>query len=77
MNINPKHLRIESWPPQPTEGMLVGGGRPAVGVKVTHFPTGITYSFCEHRSQHKNLSECLRQIYTRLSVWESVTGGAA
>ena len=65
--INPKDLRVEAWPPQGSTGMLIGGGRPRVGCKVTHLPSGITYSFCEHRSQHLNRQECLRQIELRLN----------
>lgn len=67
MKLNPKDLHIESWPKEPEGGMQTG--KIPAGVKVTHLPTGIVYSFCEYRQQHRNKDECIRQIEERLN-WQ-------
>jgi protein subunit release factor A len=65
MSLDPKDLRVEACPPTPTGGMLTG--TIPVGIKVTHIPTGITYAFCEHRSQFLNRQECFRLIEERIN----------
>jgi hypothetical protein len=56
--LDPVDLHYDSWP-RPTGGMQVGM---PVGVLMRYKPTGITVIVDNHRSQHRNRDEALRQL---------------
>jgi protein subunit release factor A len=58
-------LKIESWPPEPANGMHTGIF--TAGIKVTHTPTGL-FSVCTiYRSQHSNKREALEDLELQLT----------
>ena len=63
---DPRHLRIEAWPPGPTRGMLVP--RINHGIKVTHLPSGLEAVCDEHRSQHHNRNAALADLARQLGM---------
>jgi len=64
MKIDHNDLKVECYP-NIVKGMKAGI---PVGVKITHVPTGL-YTICEeHRSQHKNRDEALRQLEALLDT---------
>lgn len=56
---DPKDLCIESWPPEPKSGMLLGTSN---GVKITHTPTGLSATADTERSQHHNRDKALAEL---------------
>lgn len=58
-NFDPTDLAIESFPRRPPGGMQVGM---SVGVLVRHKPSGFSVIVDNHRSQHRNRDEALRQL---------------
>lgn len=67
MALNAADLRIESWPPTPTRGMLVGMPK---GVQITHKPTGISTVCDSERSQHLNRDKALEQLAPVVAAFE-------
>jgi peptide chain release factor 2 len=64
MEIDSNDLKVECYP-NVVKGMKVGI---PVGVKITHVPTGLSTICEEHRSQHKNRDEALRQLEALLDT---------
>jgi len=58
-NFDPADLTIDSFPRRPPGGMQVGM---SVGVLVRHKPSGFSVIVDNHRSQHRNRDEALRQL---------------
>lgn len=58
-------LRIEIWPPRPTGGQQVGCI--STGVRVTHFPSGITATVDCERSQHRNKTIAVDMVMAALT----------
>ena len=62
--IKPDELTIETWPPSPKTGMIVGMSK---GVKITHNPTGISVTCDSERSQHLNRDKAWEQLRAALA----------
>lgn len=58
--VSPSDLKIETFPRQPTTGMMTG--TIGSGVHITHIPSGIGVSSLSERSQHKNKEVALERL---------------
>lgn len=63
--IHPSELLIETWPPTPKVGMIVGMSK---GVKITHRPTGSTVTCDTERSQHLNRDRAWEMLRAALAA---------
>lgn len=66
--IEPKDIVVCTWSSKPTTGF---GTSSAQGIKIVHKPSGITVTCDTHRGQHKNRSECLRNLEAQLKYWKA------
>ena len=58
--IDPKDLKITAWDPFPSRGMRTG--KPTVGIKIEHVPTGRSSISTAERSNYKNKIVALKQL---------------
>jgi hypothetical protein len=73
-NFDPADLTIDSFPRRPPGGMQVGM---SVGVVVRHKPSGFSVIVDNHRSQHRNRDEALRQLAFLVHVFGDMPAATA
>jgi len=64
MMLEPCEIKIESWPPQPTKGMLTGSY--SKGIKITHINSGVSVTCEDHRNQHQNKQGAMSLLEDKL-----------
>lgn len=60
MVLEPKDLKIESYPPAPVGGMQTG--KMANGIRIEHIPTGLVAVCEKHRLQFRNRDDALADL---------------